>query len=62
MTDFFAQSEVKSKNEYSNDHKGVIVAQLIDKYIPGDELLNAFIEGLDSDVESDLHFNNYFIF
>lgn len=53
MTDFFVESEVKSKNEYSNDHKGVIVAQIIDKYIPGDESLNVFLEGLDSDVESE---------
>lgn len=53
VTDFFSQSEFEAKKDYSTDHKGVIVAQIIDKYIPGDDVLNGFVEGIDSDVDSD---------
>ncbi|KAG7338677.1 hypothetical protein IV203_020701 [Nitzschia inconspicua] len=52
VTDLFLGTNHKAKNEYSTQHKGVYVAQVIAKYMVGDDVLNSFIEVYDSDEES----------
>ena len=53
VTNFFLKSTSTAKNEYSSVHNGVIIAQIIDKYVPGDEVLNEYIDNIDSDLEDD---------
>ncbi|KAG7353509.1 hypothetical protein IV203_002864 [Nitzschia inconspicua] len=52
VTDILWGTSHKAKNKYSTQHKGVVVAQIIDKYMVGDDVLNAFVERCDSDEES----------
>ena len=50
---FFSKSTSTAKNEYLSLHNSVIIAQIIDKYVAGDKVLNECIDNIDSDLEDD---------
>ena len=53
VTDLFSMSESSSKNRYSTTHKGVCLVSLIDNYLPGDDLINTYLDAIESDESED---------
>ena len=41
VIEIFSESESRHKKAYNLSHKGVVGATLIDRYVPGDRLLNS---------------------
>ena len=53
VTKLFSLSESSSKNRYSVAHKGVCLVALIDNYLPGDDLINSYLDPVESDESDD---------
>jgi len=49
VVEFFTNSGNPSKASFSEKNGGVIQCQIIDKYVPGDDVLNVFVKGFDDD-------------
>jgi len=49
VVEFFSHSQNPSKSSFSDEHGGVLLAQVVDRYLPGDDALNQFVEGFDDD-------------
>jgi len=52
VVEIFSSSKSKSKLDYSAANNGVVLAQIINKYVPGDDILNNYVEVIDSDDEN----------
>ena len=53
VTELFSLSPSSTKKRYSTAHKGVCLAALIDSYLPGDELINSYLDPVESDESED---------
>ena len=40
-------------NCYSMAHKGICLVALIDNYLPGDDLINSYLDAIESDESDD---------
>ena len=52
VTELLSESRHDNKKLFSNEHGGVCFAVLVDKYIPGDELLDHSMDIFDSDSDT----------
>ena len=52
MTKIFAESSTKRKKDYNEAHNGVCLCLIVDRYNPGDDVINEFLDIVDSDEES----------
>ena len=53
VTELFSLSASSNKKRYSTAHKGVCLAALIDSYLPGDELINSYLDPVESESEEE---------
>ena len=52
VTEFYAVSSDNNKKSFSDKNGGVCLSVLVDKYVPGDEMVNEYIDLLESDDEN----------
>lgn len=53
VTEFFSESKDAKKKSFSKDNGGVFLAVLVDRYVPGDEIVNGYLELLESDSDNE---------
>ena len=52
MIEIFAESSNKVKKDYNEAHNGVCLCSIVDQCNPGDDVINQFLDIVDSDEES----------
>ena len=52
VIEIFAESSNKVKKDYNEAHNGVCLCSIVDRYNPGDDVINEFLDIVDSDEES----------
>ena len=53
VTELFSHSDSATKNRYSATHQGVCLVALIDNYLPNDDLINTYLDVVESDDSGD---------